>query len=135
MTEDKHRERMDPAKRLAELRAGGSDKPAPDAEDVVEEEIVDERQSFSILSADRQHKLMVELRFKTGNARAFAYSYLVSIDFDPSQGIRMDFSGYEVAIAGRNLNPLFAGLCASGSRSLSNATNSIPRRRSPRTQP
>ena len=55
---------------------------------------------------------MVEFRLLNGNAKALAYSYLVALDMDPSVGIRMDFSGYTVAITGRNLRPLFDGLCA-----------------------
>jgi hypothetical protein len=78
------------------------DPPAPaDADD-----------AYSVVSADRQHKLMVVFRFKDGNAKALAYSYLVGIDFDPSEGIVLDFSAYEVRVSGRNLAPLFAGLVA-----------------------
>lgn len=112
MSDKKFSDRVDPAKRLAELRDGDGGKAAPAAEEPLAVELDDDQEAYSVLSADRQHKLMVEFRFKTGNARAFAYSYLVSIEFDPSKEIRMDFSGYEVRIAGRNLNPLFAGLVA-----------------------
>lgn len=68
--------------------------------------------AYSMVSADRRQKLMLELRLKTGNATALAYSYLVSVTLDPSQAIVMDFSGYEVILSGRNLGPLFAGLVA-----------------------
>jgi hypothetical protein len=112
MSDKKFSDRIDPGKRLAELRDGGSSKPAPEAEEPVAVELEEEPDAFSVISADRQHKLMVEFRLKSNNARAFAYSYLVTIDFNPSDGIRMDFSGYEVKITGRNLHPLFAGLCA-----------------------
>lgn len=112
MTDEKFTDRVDPTKRLAELRAGGGGKGAPDATGPVAVGLEDEPDPFSTLSADRQQKVMLELRFKDGNAKALAYSYLVSIDFDPSAGIRMDFSGYDVRITGRNLHPLFAGLCA-----------------------
>jgi hypothetical protein len=116
MTDKKFTHRVDPAKRLAELRDAGAGKVAPEVEEPLALALDDadeqEAEAFSTLSADRQHKVMLELRFQAGNARAFAYSYLVSIDFDPSQGIRIDFSGYEVRITGRNLRPLFAGLVA-----------------------
>ena len=55
---------------------------------------------------------MLELRFKSGNATALAYSYLVSANYNPSLAIRMDFSGYDVVLMGRNLGPLFAALVA-----------------------
>ena len=111
MTDEGFQERLDASKRLADLRSG-TGKPAvaegggpPDAAE-------EDAPAFSTLSADRQQKVMLELRFKTGNARALAYSYLVSMQFDPSAGIIMDFSGYEVRISGQNLHPLFAGLVA-----------------------
>ena len=53
---------------------------------------------------------MVEFRLLEGNAKALAYSYLVAAEFDPSEGIQLDFSGYAVTITGRNLRPLFEGL-------------------------
>jgi hypothetical protein len=112
MSEKKFSNRVDPSKRLAELRDAGAGKSATEVEEPLALELDDEQEAFSTLSADRQQKVMLELRFKDGNAKALAYSYLVSIDYDPSQGIRMDFSGYEVRIVGRNLNPLFAGLVA-----------------------
>ena len=105
------RERNDPAKRLADLRTGSDNVAQTDVE-AGSSEVADENEAYSILSADRQQKVMLELRFKTGNSRAFAYSYLVSIDFNPSSGIVLDFSGYEVAVSGRNLSSLFAGLVA-----------------------
>jgi hypothetical protein len=109
MTEEGFRERLDQSKRLADLRSG-TDKPAV-AKGGGSPEVAEEDQpAFSILSADRQQKVMLELRFTTGNARAFAYSYLVGVQFDRSAGITLDFSGYEVRITGRNLDPLFAGL-------------------------
>ena len=55
---------------------------------------------------------MVEFRLLNGNAKALAYSYLVAAEFDPSEGIKLDFSGYAVAITGRNLRAGFNGLVA-----------------------
>jgi len=95
-------------------RQGASQTVRPDADgpELLGEGTLDETDAYSLVSSQRQQKLMLELRFKTGNARALAYSYLVGIDFDPSAEIKMDFSGYVVQIVGRNLNPLFAGLVA-----------------------
>src|SRR5262245_26119416 len=69
-------------------------------------------EAFSVLSADRAQKVMCEFRLKTGNAVALAYSYLVKIEFDPSEVIDLDFSAHRVRLVGRNLAPLFAGLVA-----------------------
>ena len=109
MTDDRTRNRGDAASRLAELRGGGRTI-AEEPEEPMALEVEEEGASFSTLSADRQQKVMLELRFKTGNAKALAYSYLVGIDFDPSEGIMLNFSGHEVRISGRNLRPLFSGL-------------------------
>ena len=87
-------------------------RPDADRDERPSDETAQESEAFSLISSQRQQKLMVEFRFKTGNARALAYSYLVGIEFDPSTGIKMDFSGYEVQIVGRNLAPWFAGLVA-----------------------
>jgi hypothetical protein len=109
---DRNSSMVDSARRLAELRRGQGEPSAPEAGDGLDFESEDAEAAFTILSADRQHKLMVEFRLLNGNAKALAYSYLVALDMDPSVGIRMDFSGYTVAISGRNLRPLFDGLCA-----------------------
>jgi hypothetical protein len=111
MTEDKYKRPGDPAARLAELREGK--KPAPAADEALLEtgEALEEGgEAFSVLSAARMQKVMVEFRFKNGNAKALAYSYLVSIDLDPSAEIVMDFSVCKVRLVGRNLRPLFAAL-------------------------
>jgi len=112
---DKLPSKNDPAKRLAELRQGRPDNAAQEpeeegqfAEGEPEQEV---SKAYSQISADRR-KEMVDFRFQNGNAKARAYSYLVGVDYDPSEGIRLDFSGYEVIIKGRNLWPLYAGLVA-----------------------
>ncbi len=111
MTDNRTQNRGDTASRLAELRGGGRGTVEEPGEPV-ELEAEEEGRSYSTLSADRMQKVMLELRYKTGNAKALAYSYLVAIDFDPSEGIVLDFSGHEVRISGRNLRPLFSGLAA-----------------------
>ncbi|HEX4610134.1 MAG TPA: hypothetical protein VH092_18215 [Urbifossiella sp.] len=110
MTDDKYRRPGDAASRLAELREGRrfAEPPLAEAEEIEEEA----GESFSMRSADRSQKVMLELRFKTDDATALAYSYLVRADLDPSLGILLDFSAYEVRIDGRNLRPLFSGLVA-----------------------
>jgi hypothetical protein len=101
----------DAATRLAELRSGK--KPAESAEDAGlpnDEESKDK--AFSMVSADRLQKVMLELRLKTADADAFPYSYLVRARFNPSKGILLDFGVAEVRISGQNLRPIYAGLVA-----------------------
>ena len=82
------------------------------------EKIADEgAASFSTRSADRHQKVMLELRFKTGDATALAYSYLVRADCNPSTGIVLDFSACTVRVEGRNLRPSSRRWSPSGSRS------------------
>ncbi|HEX3146655.1 MAG TPA: hypothetical protein VHR66_01045 [Gemmataceae bacterium] len=109
MKDDGFRGRFDPEKRLADLRGEGKNNTADD-EDIFEAEPDSGTDAFSVISADRQQKIMVEFRFKDGNAKARAYSYCVGIDYNPSEGIKMDFGEQEVRLSGRNLEPLFAGL-------------------------
>ncbi len=111
MTGDRGKRGIDPAAKLSELRGGGP----PPADEVVREveEIAEgSDETFSTRSADRNQKVMLELRKKTGDATALAYSYLVRADFDPSEGIVLDFSAYTVRLSGRNLRPVFAGIVA-----------------------
>ena len=103
--------KVDAAKRLAELRKEGAES-ADDAEEGIDFELEVETPAFSILSADRQRKVMVEFRMLDGDRKARTYAFLAGIDFNPSKGIVMDFSADAVKISGRNLAPLFDGLVA-----------------------
>lgn len=113
MTDNNFRTKIDPARRLAELKGAA---PAEPAAPVGPEELTPDAASpaaFSTLRTDRRSQLMVTFRSVGGNATALAYSYLVGIEYKPGTGgIRMDFSGYEVKLAGRHLAPLFAALAA-----------------------
>jgi hypothetical protein len=105
--------RGEASRRLSELRGG----PKPNPLEPISEPVLPEAEevagdSFSTLSADRIHKVALELRFLTGDATAFPYSYLVRSDLMRSEGIILDFAGTEVRITGRNLRPLFSGLVA-----------------------
>jgi hypothetical protein len=103
---------VDSARRLAELRQRKSEPPAPENVDGLEIEPEESSGAFSVISADRQQKLMIDFRRLNGNRKALAYSYLVACDFDPSEAIKLDFSGYAVTITGRNMGPLYDGLVA-----------------------
>jgi len=107
---EKHSSMIDSARRRAEQRHGHQDTAAQEAGDGPPLEAEGEFPAFSILSADRQQKLMVDFRFLNGNAKALSYSYLVACDLNPSKGIELDFSGYTVTLAGRNLRPVYDAL-------------------------
>ena len=60
----------------------------------------------------RRREIMLRLVFANGNAMAVAYSSLVAVEFDPSNGVVLDFIGRKVRIVGRNLDDLFLALTA-----------------------
>lgn len=59
--------------------------------------------------SDRQC-LMLDFRYRSGDAIALSYAYLISVAFDRSKGIALEFSGYRVTVAGRNLVSLYRAL-------------------------
>ncbi|NCY02081.1 MAG: hypothetical protein EBX36_04015 [Planctomycetia bacterium] len=89
MTED-FRTRFDPTRRPGDPGAGAAPVEAEEADGLTGPPT----EAYSLVSADRRQKMMVVFRFKTGNAVALAYGYLVSVEYDPSLAIQMDFSGY-----------------------------------------
>jgi hypothetical protein len=103
---------IDSARRAAELRQGKAEPSAADGDGGLEFEQEDASAAFSIISADRQQKVMVDFRKLNRNRKALGYSFLAACEIDPSEAIKMDFSGYEVTITGRNLDPLYDGLVA-----------------------
>lgn len=105
-----HNSTIDTARRLAELRQENAEPTAEHVESVAESEPLEERPAFSMVSADRQRKVMVEFRMLVGDVKARAYAFLAGIDYNPSTGIVMDFSADKVTITGRNLRPLLNGL-------------------------
>jgi hypothetical protein len=109
-----HSSKVDAAKRLAELRQESAEPAANEADDGLEFEPEDAEDNsaaaFSVISADRQRKIMCEFRMLNGNSHSLAYSFLVGAEFDSSKGIQLDFSGYAVTIEGRNLRPGYNGL-------------------------
>jgi hypothetical protein len=111
MKDEKFPKTSDAATRLSELREGKKPaESASDADSLDAEESKDK--AFSMVSADRLQKVMLELRLKTNDADAFPYSYLVRARFNPSTGIHLDFGVAEVRITGENLRPIYAGLVA-----------------------
>jgi hypothetical protein len=60
--------------------------------------------AFGFLRGARERALMLEFRLKDGRALALSYALLDQASFDPSDGIRLKFSGQEIRLAGRLLN-------------------------------
>lgn len=65
---------------------------------------------YSLARGVRQFIPMLELRFADGNARAFEYSMLEEVAFDPSKGVSLYFGRVAVVVNGRHLAKLFGGL-------------------------
>lgn len=94
------------AAKYAHLR-GGKPSPAP----AVAGDMASDRKKT--LAVDRrQAHLMLDLRFKDGNATALSYAYLVAVRFNPSEGLELEFTGHRVTLKGRGLSRLYRGLLA-----------------------
>jgi hypothetical protein len=55
---------------------------------------------------------MLNLRFHTGEEKAFPYSDLIWLDYNASKGILIHFASHTVAIWGKNLRPVYVRLVA-----------------------
>ena len=64
-------------------------------------------QCFGATAENRRPPAMLVFKTKTGEQRALMYSYLVEINFNPSEGIELRFVSHKVLIGGRNLSPIF----------------------------
>ena len=100
-----------------ELFAGFALKRKTGKAPTAEEHPDDDLGAFGWLRGVRDRAIMLEIRHKDGRITAKGYSWLQSADFDPSDGITLNFSGEKITIAGRNLNAearpnvrLFAGI-------------------------
>jgi hypothetical protein len=82
-----------------------------------ETETTEDFQSFGWLRGIRDRALMLELRFRNGNIVSLGYPWLERAEFDPSEGIVLQFGGRSIRITGNHLNSeirpsirLFAGI-------------------------
>jgi hypothetical protein len=96
---------------LIESKRTGVKSPADSDDEAVEREL-DEFDCYSLVSSGRTQKLMLDFRLNDGNSFALAYSYLVGISFNPSEGIELDFGMSNVKVTGINLMPIYSGLVA-----------------------
>jgi hypothetical protein len=70
----------------------------------VEGDSLEDLGAFGWLRGVRDRAIMLELRRKDGSIAAFGYAWLNKLEFNPSDGVTLHFSGETVRIAGRNLN-------------------------------
>jgi hypothetical protein len=82
-----------------------------------ENDLADDYGAFGWLRGVRERSIMLEIKHKDGRISAYGYSWLESAEFDPSEGITLNFAGSAVKITGRNLDAeirplvrLFAGI-------------------------
>jgi len=78
---------------------------------------IDDYGAFGWLRGVRERALMLEIKHKDGRISAYGYSWLESAEFDPSEGITLNFSGSSIKLIGQNLDGeirphvrLFAGI-------------------------
>jgi len=71
---------------------------------VSEPDGLDDLGAFGLLRGIRDRAIMLEFRRKDGNVRALAYAWLESAEFDPSEGITLQFGNRKIRLIGRNLN-------------------------------
>ncbi len=79
-------------------------RPDAKAAPAAEKEPEDDLGAFGWLRGIRDRAVMLELRLKDGSVTALALHLLDRADFDPSEGITLNFAGTKVKITGRNLN-------------------------------
>ena len=65
---------------------------------------VDDFHSFGWLRGIRERATMLELRKKSGEVVAIAYSWIERVEFNPTEGITLHVHGDKIRIKGRNLN-------------------------------
>lgn len=77
----------------------------------VEEETVDSGSKFwDVERVASRRAINLDLRLKGGKHKAVPYSYITDIDFDPSEGLDIFYSGQQVKITGRNLHEIYIHL-------------------------
>jgi hypothetical protein len=62
------------------------------------------------LATSGEYTPTIQFRFETDNVHALPYAYLMSIEFNKSGLITLDFTTHKVEIRGRRLDKLFASL-------------------------
>jgi hypothetical protein len=60
--------------------------------------------AFGWLRGVRDRAVMLELRKKDGSVSAFGYAWLERVEYEPTTGLTLHFTGQRVKLTGRNLN-------------------------------
>lgn len=82
-------------------RYGGRSALSPETDGVAE---IEDLGAFGCLRGMHERSVMVELRRKTGESMAIAYSYVDRIHYAPSEGITLHCGSRSIRIRGRSLN-------------------------------
>jgi hypothetical protein len=101
----------DSQKLLSKLTAHAG-QPRPEAEPKRPEDDEQHCNAFGYLRGVRERALLLELRFRDGNAEAFTYSWLGRVSYVASAGLLLRFNGdrlYWVLVEGANLNKALEG--------------------------
>lgn len=108
------------SERTLEKILGRRAETGPDPDLPPPSDATDDHGCFGWLRGVKERSLMLELRKKTGQIKAFGYAWLELVEFDPSDGIALYFPGHIIKVKGSNLNSpispdrsqinLFAGL-------------------------
>lgn len=81
---------------------------ARDTQDLVDEDELEleeetEYTAFAVNKQANQRAEMLDIVFKDGSRRAFSYSHLYRIEYDPQDGIELHFSEHTVHVQGIRL--------------------------------
>jgi hypothetical protein len=63
-----------------------------------------------ILATNGEYPPMIRFKYATDNVHALAYAYLISVEYDKSAGLTLQFTSHRVTIKGRRLETLFGSL-------------------------
>jgi hypothetical protein len=69
-----------------------------------EADVVDDLGSYGFLRGVKDRAIMLSVYKKDGGATAFGFSWLDRVEYNPSTGLLLHFTGQTVKITGRNLN-------------------------------
>jgi hypothetical protein len=67
-------------------------------------------QEAFILATNGEYPPMIRFKYATDNVHALAYAYLISVEYDKSAGLTLQFASHRVTIKGRRLEALFGSL-------------------------
>lgn len=85
-------------------RSGTPSEPVPESSD--------DYQAAGPVSGNRPPEIMLELRVKSGDSLALGYAYLLSAEWNRSEGIILEFTTHTIRLAGRNLREVYRAIVA-----------------------